>query len=70
MARLEISSISKKKSVTHGGKDKHPHFGRGEKFLDEHQHKQGMDAYYRPRFRGIIDACLREADETEAGGDA
>lgn len=65
MARLSSFSADKKRTIAQSSKNRHFQAGRGERAADERQRKPSMDAYYRPRYRGFIDACLQDADETE-----
>ena len=66
MTRLSNSSMDKKRVVAQGGKGRQTIVRQGERAGGGSHRKHSMDAYYRPRHRGLIDACLQEADDTEA----
>jgi len=66
MTRLSNSSMDKKKVLAQGGKGRHPAARQSEHAGAGSHRKHSLDAYYRPRHRGFIDACLREADDIDA----
>ncbi len=63
MTRLSHSSMDKK---AQGGKGRQTLARQSERAGGGSHRKHSMDAYYRPRHRGLIDACLREEDDMEA----
>lgn len=65
MAHLHNSSSDKKRTIAHGGRSRRAHAGRSEHALDELNRKHSMDAYYRPKLRGLVNACLQDAEEMD-----
>lgn len=66
MARLELSTPGSRKPGAHAGKSKRGPARKKEVFVEDAYRKHSMEAYYRPRLRGVVDACLREADEPDS----
>lgn len=66
MARLSASGMAGKPSFAHDRKSNSARDKRAAKFTEDHQRKLSMDAYYRPRQRGLINVDSWEEDEMEA----
>lgn len=66
MARLSASGMAGKPSFEHDRKSNTARDKREAKFIENQHRKLSMDAYYRPRQRGMINVDNWEEDEMDA----